>query len=296
MRTWSRRRLLRGALGGTSLVAAHPLLDAPASAQPEQPREPPFGLGTVSYNVTKDWDLATTLRILPQVAMYAVEFRTTHAHGVEPALSPAQRADVKARCAAAGMKQLSLGTICEFHSSEAPVVRENIRLCREWVALAADLGALGVKVRPNGFVPGVEQERTLEQISRALRVCGDAARDNGVEIWVEVHGPGTQEPENMKQILERCDHPAVGICWNSNPTDVRNGSVRAAFDLLRPWLRNVHINTLWGRYPYRELFALLREAGYSRYTLCEVATPVHPESGLVFFQCYRGLWRELARA
>ena len=83
--------------------------------------------------------------------------------------------------------------------------------------------------------------------------------------------------------------------WNSNPGEVRDGSVRAAFDLLRPYLRHCHINDLWGSYPYRELFSLFRAAGYDRYTLCEVGTPVHPEDGALFYRCYRGLWRELAR-
>jgi len=30
----------------------------------------------------------------------------------------------------------------------------------------------------------------------------------------------------------------VGVCWNSNPTDVVDGSVKASFELLRPWIRN----------------------------------------------------------
>ena len=40
----------------------------------------------------------------------------------------------------------------------------------------------GVKVRPNGFPPGVDHEKTLEQIGHALHRCGDIARDAGVEI------------------------------------------------------------------------------------------------------------------
>ncbi len=61
------------------------------------------------------------------------------------------------------------------------------------------------------------------------------------------------------------------MCWNSNPTDVVNGSVKPSFDLLRPWIRNCHINELTSGYPYRELFGLLRQSEYERYTLCECA-------------------------
>jgi sugar phosphate isomerase/epimerase len=257
--------------------------------------EPRFGLGTVTYNVPKDWDLPTLLAILPKAGVRAIEFRTTHRHGVEPGLDSAGRVDVKQRCADAGIAQLSLGTVCEFQSPDPAVVRQNVEACREWVRLAHDIGARGVKVRPNGLPKDVPVAKTLDQIGGALRECGRFAEGYGVEIWVEVHGEGTQAPENMHRIIQACGHPSVGVNWNSNPTDVTEGSVREAFRLLRPHLMSVHINNLWGDYPYRELFRLLRRSGYDRYTLCEVGATVQPADGLLFFQCYHGLWRELAR-
>lgn len=88
-------------------------------------------------------------------------------------------------------------------------------------------------------------------------------------------------------------HPNVGLCWNSNPTDLVGGSLKTSFELLRPWIKNVHINELAGPYPYRELFSLLRKSGYDRYTLCEVAESKEPERFLLW---YAALWRELNRA
>lgn len=289
----TRRELLAGA--GAALTVGGLELSAPAAAQQSGAGDPPFKLGTITYNVPKDWDLPTLLNICPKAGLSALEFRTTHKHGVEVTLNSAQRAEVKKRCADAGIRQTSLGTVCEFHSPDPAVVQKHVEDCRQWVALAKEIGALGIKVRPNGLPQEVPVEKTLEQIGKTLRQCGDYARDAGVEIWVEVHGRGTQEPENMRKIMDHCGHKSVGICWNSNPTDVKNGSVKEAFELLKPFLLNVHINTLWGPYPYRELFSLLRQSGYNRYTLCEVGTPVKAEDGLLFFQCYHGLWRELAR-
>ncbi len=289
----SRRSLLAMAVAGGAAAGVFPAPEA--AAQAAAASDPPFGLGTVSYNVPKDWDLATLCKILPSTGLPAVEFRTTHAHGVEPGLNAAQRAAIKSQCRDAGFKQLSLGSVCEFQSPDAAVVRKNVEDCRAWIELARDIGALGVKVRPNGLPKEVPIEKTLEQIAYALKVCGRMAADNGVEIWVEVHGGGTSEPGNMRKIMDLCAHPAVGVNWNSNATDLANGSVRAAFELLKDRLMSVHINNLWGDYPYRELFRLLREARFSRYTLCEVAGAVRPEDGALFFQCYRGLWRELAR-
>ena len=43
----------------------------------------------------------------------------------------------------------------------------------------AQVKASGVKVRPNGFTEGVDRQRTIEQIGRALRECGEFAADYG---------------------------------------------------------------------------------------------------------------------
>ncbi|MGV3721126.1 MAG: sugar phosphate isomerase/epimerase family protein [Actinomycetota bacterium] len=290
----TRRELLTGLGAALAVSAIDGALAGPAEAQ-AKPGDPPFGVGAITYNVPKGWDLATLLKILPAAGLPAIEFRTTHAHGVEVSMSASQRAEVKQRCRDAGIKQLSIGSVCEFQSPDPAVVRKNVDDCRAWVKLAKDIGAIGVKVRPNGLPKDVPVEKTLEQIGKTLRECGDMARDQGVEIWVEVHGAGTQEPANMRKILDYCGHKSVGANWNSNPTDVKNGSVKESFELLKPFLMSVHINNLWSDYPYRELFSLLRAANFQRYTLCEVGTPVKPEDGALFFQCYRGLWRELAR-
>ena len=136
-----------------------------------------------------------------------MELRTTHKHGVEPSISKQQRAEVKKRFADSNVRLVSLGTTCEYESPDAAMVEKNIEETRRWCELAQDLGCLGVKVRPNGFPKDVPHEQTLDQIGHALARCGDAARDHGVEIWMEVHGEGTQIPANAHQILSVANHP-----------------------------------------------------------------------------------------
>jgi sugar phosphate isomerase/epimerase len=254
-----------------------------------------FRLGLVTYNVAKEWDLDTILRLCREAGYEGVEFRTTHAHGVERTLGKAERAEVRMKCAAAGLAQVSLGTVCEFHSPDPEVVRRNVQDCREWVLLARDLGARGVKVRPNGLPKDVPEDQTLEQIGRALAECGAFARDNGVEIWVEVHGDGTKIPARIRRIMDVCSHPSVGITWNSNDTDVADGSVRPAFELLRASIRCCHITDLRSGYPYRELFSLLDEAGFAGFTLCEYPEPVPVSNGRKWLEDYRARWEELRR-
>lgn len=276
--------------GGMTFGRASP---APA-AETTLPRK--YKLGLVTYNLAAGMDLPTVLGVCKKVGLSALEFRTTHKHGVEPTLSKAQRAEVKQQCADAGLTQLSLGSTCEFHAPDPAVVSRNIETCKQFIDLARDLGAKGVKVRPNGLPKGVPVSQTLEQIGKSLRTCAAAAADAGVEIWTEVHGSGTSEPRHMRTIMDIADHPAAGLTWNSNGTDVKDGSVKAAFELLRPKLLCCHINELTGAYPYRELFRLLTAGGYDRYTLIEAQGLECDKTGDVirFLQFYKALWGELS--
>ena len=147
------------------------------NAGPQAPRD--FKLGLVTYNLAKDWDIETIIKNCEATDFEGAELRTTHKHGVEPALSKASRAEVRKRFADSRVKLVSLGSTCEFESPDPAVVERNIQTAREFCELAHDVGAIGVKVRPNGFPPNVPHEKTLDQIGHALSKCGDIARDNG---------------------------------------------------------------------------------------------------------------------
>ena len=261
----------------------------PALAKPSIP----FSLGTVTYNLCAEWDLDTILNILPKTGLTHVEFRTTHKHGVEPTLTKEQRAEVKKRCADAGVTIWGLGSICEFHSPDPKVVEGHIETCKQFLQLAHDLGAKGVKVRPNGLRKDIPEADTLTQIGKALIPCGETAANLGCEVWVEVHGADTAKPSRMKAIMEACGHASVGVCWNSNPGDVVEGSIKPSFDLLAPWIKSCHINALYSNYPYRELFAELRRIQYDRVTLIELGEKLDPVNGELLLKYYRKLWQEL---
>jgi sugar phosphate isomerase/epimerase len=299
MSSLNRRRFLQtsAALGAAGLSS--PVANAAPTKTDEAPLK--FRLGLVTYNLAAKWTRADILRICKNTKVSPVEFRTTHKHGVEPSLGKDERKEIKKQFADAGVEIWGCGTICEFQSPDQTVVQKNVETCKQFVDLVADLGGKGVKVRPNGLPKGVPTEKTLEQIGKALIPCGKAADDSGVEIFVEVHGGGTAHPPNMKMIMEHCGHPKVGLTWNSNASDVKDGSVSEYFKLLWPWIRSCHINELYkdatGAYPYRELFRLFRANGYDRVTLCEASHGM-PDlaSGEELLRYYKALWTELARS
>lgn len=249
--------------------------------------------GCVTYNVLKDLDLDAALTLLEKTGFEAIELRTGHRHGIEPSLTAAERQQVQRRLEPRKVRLLSYGTACEFHSPDEAQRRGQVETAKKFIDLAHDTGAWGVKVRPNGLPEAVPPDVTIGRIAECLRTLGQYGEGKGVEIWMEVHGRGTQDPPVSAAIMKATRHDQVGVCWNSNPTDVVNGSVKPSFDLLRPWIKSVHINELANDYPWRELFALLRKARYERYTLCECQETKEPER---FLRWYRALWRELQRA
>ena len=227
---------------------------------------------------------------LEEAGFEAVELRTGHKHGIEPSLTSAQRQALVARFQKTKVRLLSFGSTCEFESPDPEVRRKQVEIGKQWVDLAHDTGAWAVKVRPNGLPKGVPEEATVKNIGASLHELGDFGRGKGVKIWMEVHGPKTQEFPLAAEILHAADHKNVGACWNSNPTDVVDGSVKQAYAALGSFIRNCHINELVSGYPYREFFGLLRQSGYSRYTLAEVAESKEPDR---FMKYYKALWENL---
>ena len=247
-----------------------------------------YQLGIVTYNIAKDWDLDTILKKLATLKYAGVELRTTHAHGVEVALSAEKRREVRKKFEDSPVELAGMGSAFEYQSTNPDEVRKNIDATKQYVRLAHDVGSPGVKVRPNGVPFGASPDDTFRRIGRALNEIGEDALGFGIEIRVEVHGGVTQLVPNAAKILEYADHPNVFACWNSNPTDVVKGSIRDNFKLLEGKIREVHLRDLTDEaYPWKELFALLAASGYEGYTLAEIGESKDPDRVLQYF---RSLW------
>ncbi|MGH9373058.1 MAG: sugar phosphate isomerase/epimerase family protein, partial [Vicinamibacterales bacterium] len=275
-----------------STVAALPAaaLSPSVHAAPRAQSRASLKLGTVTYNIAKDWDVPTIIENLTEVGMDAVELRTTHKHGVELSLSPAARAEVRKRFEDSAVKIGGLGTTCEFHAPDAAVVRKNIEETKAWVRLAEEIGSPSVKVRPNGLPKGVPEETTLEQIGKALAECGAAAQAQGVKIQLEVHGAETARLPRIRKIMDHAgNHPGVRVCWNSNQTDLLDGGFEPAFSLVKDQIGQIHMRDLFlEQYPWRTLFTALSDMKFDGYCFAEIPESADPIRVLKY---YRGLFR-----
>ena len=251
----------------------------------------PLKLGLVTYNLAKDWDVETLIKNCTETKFEAVELRTTHAHKVEVDLNTAQRAEIRKRFADSPVRLASLGSAFEYNSPDPAVLKQNIEGTKEYILLAKDVGAEGIKVRPNRLhvKEGVPEDTTLRQIGTALHKVGAFGSDHGVEIRVEVHGSDTSRVPRMRKIMDYADHDNVFVCWNSNQSDLEDGGLDANFDLLKHKIHFVHMRDLYlEEYPWRRLLQLLQGINYQGYCCAELGQA--SEDPLRVMRYYRALF------
>ena len=230
--------------------------------------------GLVTYQWGKDWDLPTLIANCEKTGYHGVELRTQHAHGVETNLNALQRTEVKKRFDDSPVSCIGYGSNFEYHSPDPTKLRENIDQTKEYIKLCKDIGATGIKVKPNNLPAGIPKEKTIAQIADALNEVGKFARNFGQMIRVEVHGRLTAELPNMRDIFEQVTESNVKICWNSNDSDLLPPGLEGNFDMVKKWFGDtVHVRELnIGEYPYLKLFNLFAGIRYDGWILLEART------------------------
>jgi sugar phosphate isomerase/epimerase len=227
-----------------------------------------FGLCTYMWG--SDLDLPTLITTLEKAKILGVELRVEHAHNVSPALSPKERAEVRKRFEASPVDVIGMGTNFEFHSPKPEEVKKNIEGAKEYIKLSHDIGASGVKVKPNALPKEVEKEKTLAQIAKALAGLGDHAMGFGQEIRLEVHG-GVTDLGDIATITKAAARDNVRVCWNSNQKDTEGEGIEANFAKVKEYLG--HTTHIRGAkvpgYPWDKLAKLMVDADYEGWILLE---------------------------
>lgn len=239
-----------------------------------RPKLSSLKFGLVTYEWAKSWDLPTLLANCEKTKVLGVELRTQHQHGVEVSLTKAQREEVKKRFQDSPVTCLGYGSNFEYHSPDPAVLQENIAQTKAYIQLCQEIGATGIKVKPNYLPPEVPRSKTTAQIAESLNTVGKFAQDFGQEIRVEVHGQHTQELPVMKEIFDQVTESNVKICWNCNNEDLLPPGLTKNFDSVKKWFGDtVHVREFnSGNYPYPELFKLFSAMNYSGWILLEART------------------------
>ncbi|MBN2325624.1 MAG: TIM barrel protein [Candidatus Omnitrophica bacterium] len=284
----NRRSLLKTSAAALCLPAMSAAAETAEDARP-------LRIGIMTYTLGKDWDVDALIQNCLEAKWEHVELRTTHAHGVEVSLSKSERREIRKKFEDAGLA-LSLASAFAYHWDDPQKVKEHIEGTKEYTLLAHDIGARGIRVFPNAILvdQGVPEEKTLEQIGKAAAEAARFAGGYGVEIRISNHGNGTNRITRIKKILDYADCDDLYVNWNCDRTDVEEPGFEANFKLVKDRIRNIHMHELWNEnYPYRQLFELLRKAGYQGYCDAEVGQSCEP---VKFMTYYRALFLALQNA
>ncbi len=293
---FSRRNFIRtAALSGTAIAMPGKLSSASPSLKADSFKlnENPLKLGVMTYTLAKEWDIDTIINNLTEAGYQSVELRTTHAHGIEVSLSKKERAEVKKRFEDSPLEAISLASAFKYHSPDHEELKENIEGTKEYTLLARDVGALGFRVFPNDLPEEVPEEKTMEQIGKALAEVGEFAYNHGVEIRVCVHGKRTSRISVIKKIIDYSESPHVYVNWNCDAKDTEGQGLEYNFNLIKDRIRSLHIHELWDEYPYRQLFQLLSDNNFTGYCNAEISGNDDP---VRFMKYYRGLFLALQNA
>lgn len=265
----SRRNFLqKSVVAGVGLSLIDPFTAFAAAKKAE------MKLGLVTYQWAKDWDLPTLIANCEKTGYLGVELRVDHAHKVETNLLANQRAEVKKRFADSPVDCIGYGANFEYHSPDPAALRKNIEGTKEYIKLCKDIGATGIKVKPNGIPAEVSREKTIAQIAASLNEVGKFARDFGQLVRVEVHGNISQEIPNMRAIFEQVTEKNVKMCWNCNDQDLLPPGLEPNFNSVKKWFGDtVHVREFnVGEYPYQQLMNLFTGIKYDGWILLEART------------------------
>ncbi|MGW0811654.1 sugar phosphate isomerase/epimerase family protein [Streptomyces viridiviolaceus] len=153
-----------------------------------------------------------------------------------PASTAAERSRLAARLARAGVRGLRVASYLR--------VADNSTDDEEWLAqldalvqLAADIGALGVRLFPGARRPGPLADSLA---ARRLRAAAARMSDTGRRLLLETHDSHPRATD-VARVLAAVDHAAVGAVWDVLHTWCAGESCAESARVLAPWLYHVQI-------------------------------------------------------
>lgn len=242
-------------------------------------------LSLLTYLLGKDMTLAELLEVCQSSRIPGIEFRAelNHKHGVELERTAEERAEIRRRCADAQVAVACLATGCKFEDPEADKRQEDIDRAKQYVDLAADIGAPRIRVFGNAFpAEGITQAEVVANVGAALREIAEHSATRDVDVCLEMHGDFYWW-EHALNAVRLADHPRVGIVHNCDPREMKFGPIANFYEPVKTYLRHVHLHDLENGYPYPALLALLKRDGYAGYLSLEANASEEPRRVIAIY-------------
>jgi sugar phosphate isomerase/epimerase len=222
-----------------------------------------------------------------------IEFRAESGqkHGVEPEISKSKRQEIAKKISDAGLDTSCISTSVRYESPDISERKKNIDRAKQFVELAADLDCGRIRTFGNNFPKGVDKSEVIKYVGESLREVGEFASGYHVDVLLEMHGDFNYW-EYCLNAVKTADNPNVWINYNSDKRDLVNGSVAETYSHIAHYLRHVHMHDLADpTFPYKQLFQLLRDDGYSGYMSLELGYKGGDPETVI--KLYAALYREI---
>ena len=201
---------------------------------------------------------------------------SSHKHGVELDTTTEERAQIKAQAAEAGIALSCLATSCRY--ADPATVEAQVAETRQYIDLAADIGAPTLRVFGGKIPAGVTREAAIQQVAQALGDVSAQAAERGVTICLETHDDWCA-PADVVTVMAQVNQPTIGVNWDiMHPVRAGGATMDEAYSALKPWIRYVHIHDGTaeqdkltflpigqGVYDHKRALELLSAGGYTGY-------------------------------
>jgi glucosamine-6-phosphate deaminase len=242
------------------------------------------------------WSLARVIDEGARMGYDGVELRfleNDDALWLRPELVGAGLRETRARLADGGLSVPCVDTRSFFHSPDAAARATAVDEAARTGALAAELGASGIRVFGDRVQPGADLASTRDWIVEALGRLRDRLRGSGVEVWLETHGDFATAAAS-RALVERAGSEGLGVVWDPANAFAEFGEEpEAGFATLDGFVRHVHLKDVrrpddghvpWppvltgtGDFPAARTLSLLKRASYDRFVSHEWEKRWHPE-------------------
>jgi glucosamine-6-phosphate deaminase len=242
------------------------------------------------------WSLARVIDEGARMGYDGVELRfleNDDALWARPELVGAGLRQTQARLADAGLAVACVDTRSFFHSPDAAARRTAVDEAERTAALAAELGAPGIRVFGDRVQPGADLASTRGWIAEALSTLRDRLHGSGVCVWLETHGDFATAAAS-RALVEQAGAEGIGVVWDPANAFAEFGEEpETGFATLGGFVRHVHLKDVrrsvdgripWppvltgaGDFPASRTLSLLKRAGYDRFVSHEWEKRWHPE-------------------
>lgn len=193
---------------------------------------------------------------------------------------------VRQRAAARGLAISGTGIRNHFASADPAVREAGIQLAKQWIDVAAKLGAPVIRLFAGPMPPGYDNrwEEVMTWMAPCFRACAEYAQTKGVRIGIQNHADALSTADQTLRLLRAINHPGVGLIVDTGSFTTSDPYTEIA--MTAPYAINWQVKErLHGEGPDKKtdmlrVMKIIRASGYKGFvpveTLPEKGKPYDP--------------------